>query len=151
MNDARALATGFGSEEESTGLMLWRVTNAWQAAQRAALKTFGITHVQFVLLASLAWLGTEEPPTQQQLASHAHTDPMMTSQVLRTLEAAGLVERVRHPTDGRARLLHATPAGIAVAGRAVVAVEGVDAQFFAPLGDARDVFTRHLGTLASRR
>ena len=45
----------------------------------------------------------------------------MTSQVLRALESGGLVERVQHPTDGRARLLHATPAGIALVNRAVVA------------------------------
>jgi DNA-binding MarR family transcriptional regulator len=151
MTDERALHTGFASEGDSTGLMLWRVTNAWQAAQRAALKPFGLTHVQFVLLASLAWLDGDEPLTQQELALYAHTDPMMTSQVLRTLEGAGLVERVRHPSDGRARLLHATADGIALANRAVVAVEAVDATFFAPLDTERDAFTRHLSALATRR
>ena len=50
------LATAFASTDESTGLLLWQVTNRWQAAQRAALKPYGLTHVQFVLLASLTWL-----------------------------------------------------------------------------------------------
>ena len=85
MSAARRLATGFARPEESTGLLLWQVTNRWQAAQRAALKPFGLTHVQFVLLASLAWLGADGPVTQQQLAGHAGTDPMMTSQVVRAL------------------------------------------------------------------
>ncbi|HEY4268179.1 MAG TPA: MarR family transcriptional regulator [Galbitalea sp.] len=153
MTGDRARHTGFLSEDDSTGLMLWRVTNAWQAAQRAALKPFWLTHVQFVLLASLAWLDGDEPPpppTQQQLASYAHTDPMMTSQALRTLEGEGLIERVQHRSDGRARLLHATKDGIALANRAVVAVEAVDATFFAPLDTERDAFTSHLSVLASR-
>ena len=79
------LNTEFADADESTGLVLWRVTNAWQAAQRAALKPFGLTHVQFVLLASLTWLDSVEPVTQQALAAHAGTDPMRTSQVLRAL------------------------------------------------------------------
>ncbi len=150
MTKKHALATAFDSADDSTGLMLWRVTNAWQAAQRAALKPFGLTHVQFVLLAALAWFDGDERLTQQQLAAHAHTDPMMTSQVLRALESAGLLERVRHPTDGRARLLRATPDGIALVNRAVVSVEAVDADFFAPLGAETAAFTRSLSALVSR-
>ncbi len=55
MNDG--LETEFADAADSPGLLLWRVTNAWQAAQRAALHTFDLTHVQFVLLASLTFLG----------------------------------------------------------------------------------------------
>jgi DNA-binding MarR family transcriptional regulator len=142
------LETEFDDASDSTGLALWRVTNRWQAAQRATLVPFDLTHVQFVLLASLTWLDAE-PPTQRELAAHAGTDPMMTSQVLRALEAKGLVERHAHPTDGRARLLVATAAGKALANRAVVAVEACDAEFFGALAD-RGGFTRELGRLAGQ-
>lgn len=142
-----ALATEFDDAADSTGLALWRVTNRWQAAQRATLAPFDLTHVQFVLLASLTWLDAE-PPTQNELAAHAGTDPMMTSQVLRALEAKGLVERLAHPTDGRARLLSVTAVGRDLANRAVVAVEACDAAFFAALAD-RGVFTKELGRLAN--
>ena len=52
------------------------------------LEPYDLTHVQFVLLTSLWWLGDHEdrPPTQARLAQHAGTDPMMTSQVTRKLE-----------------------------------------------------------------
>jgi hypothetical protein len=50
-----ALRSEFTDAELSPGLLLWRVTNAWQAAQRAALRPFDLMHVQFVLLASLSW------------------------------------------------------------------------------------------------
>ncbi|HEY2795989.1 MAG TPA: MarR family transcriptional regulator, partial [Micromonosporaceae bacterium] len=100
---ADRLATAFSSPDDSPGFLLWRVTNRWQQAQRAALKPLGLTHVQFVLLATLAWTSADGPVTQRDLAEAAATDPMMTSQVLRALEARGLVERASHPGDGRAR------------------------------------------------
>ena len=141
------LATEFADADDSPGLMLWRVTNAWQAAQRAALKPFGITHVQFVLLASLTWLQSDAPVTQNQLAGHAHTNPMMTSQVLRALEQLELVRRDQHPTDGRATVISVTTAGRELANRSVAAVEACDTEFFAALGPATADFAELLGRL----
>jgi DNA-binding MarR family transcriptional regulator len=121
---------------ESPGFLLWRVTLRWQRVMAAALRPLGLTHVQFVLLASAWWL-TEvagETPSQRRLAEHAGTDPMMTSQVVRSLEANGLVTRVVDPADSRARLLGVTPAGLDLARRAVGVVEAADAEFFAAAG-----------------
>ena len=144
------LKTDFETPDDSPGFLLWQVTNAWQAAQRAALRPFELTHVQFVLLASLAWLDADGPVTQRQLADHAATDPMMTSQVLRALARRGLVDRAPHPIDGRARALTATRAGRALADRAVAAVEACDAAFFRPLGPGVADFTRTLRRLRER-
>jgi DNA-binding MarR family transcriptional regulator len=141
------LATEHASADESPGLLLWQVTNRWQALQRATLKPFGLTHVQFVLLASLTWLDAEGPVTQRTLAAHAATDEMMTSQVLRALEERGLVERAQHPSDGRARALAVTAAGRKLANRAVVEVERVDREFFGTLGDEAVAFTHALVAL----
>ena len=130
------LGSRFPAASQSPGLLLWRVTNRWQAAMRAALAPHELTHVQYVLLASLTWLADREPErlvTQVDLAGFAATDPMMTSQVLRALERAGLVERLPHPTDGRARILRATPEGAAAARRATADVEAADAAFFSPV------------------
>jgi DNA-binding MarR family transcriptional regulator len=149
MSARPGLATGFSSEEESPGLLLWRVTNRWQAAQRATLKPFGLTHVQFVLLAALTWLGTDGPVTQRALAEHAGTDPMMTSQVVRVLADRQLVLRTPHVTDRRAWSVSATDAGIALANRAVVAVEACDRAFFGPLGPSMPAFTWALASLGS--
>jgi MarR family transcriptional regulator, organic hydroperoxide resistance regulator len=114
---------------------------------RQALHSFELTHVQFVLLASLVWMRSEVPVTQSELAAHARTDPMMTSQVLRTLERKKLIQRLRHPTDARARALVATPEGIAVANRANVAVEAADARFFGRLGTSQPDLARLLRLL----
>lgn len=142
-----SLATAHDSADDSPGLLLWQVTNRWQAAQRAALKPFDITHVQFVLLATLTYLQASGPVTQKALAGMAATDPMMTSQVLRTLEGRDLVHRPPHPTDRRARAVAATDAGRELVNRAVVAVEACDSAFFAGLGAALPAFAEALRTL----
>lgn len=133
------LHTRFADADASPGLLLWQVTNRWQAAQRAALAPLGLTHVQFVLLASVVWLAGDAPVTQRELADHAATDPMMTSQVVRALEAKGLVERSPHPSDGRAVALRPTPAGVELANRAIAVVENTDAMFFGPLADPSEL------------
>ena len=107
--------------DESAGLLLWQVTNRWQAAQRAVLKPFGLTHVQFVLLACAWWLGRSAPlPNQLDVARQAGTDPKMTSEVLRRLEAKGLLVRTVDPADTRVRRIEVTPAG----GRATASCRG---------------------------
>jgi DNA-binding MarR family transcriptional regulator len=122
---------------ESPGLLLWRTTLRWQRLMVAALKPLGLTHVQFVLLASTWWLTTVagEQPHQRRIADLAGTDPMMTSQVLRTLEGKGLVARTPDPGDSRARRITVTPEGAALARDAVRVVEAADADFFRPVAD----------------
>lgn len=145
----RRLASAHPQAADSPGLVLWQVTNRWQAAQRAALKPFDLTHVQFVLLASLTWLDSEGPVTQRRLAEHAATDPMMTSQVVRGLADRGLVVRAPHPDDGRAVALAVTDEGAALANRAVVVVEACDQEFFAPLDGRRADFVAELRNLVA--
>lgn len=122
--------------------MLWRVTNMWQRAIRRALVPHGLTHPQFVLLASLVHLSDQTeastPPTQRELSAFSGVDPMTTSQGVRDLEGRGLLERSAHPADGRARALAVTAAGRALAMLAVVDVEEVDRECFAVLGKSVD-------------
>ena len=127
-----AMTSRFTSAGESPGFLLWRISNAWQQRQRAALQPFGLTHVQFVLLASLVWLTQHGATvTQSDLAEQAQTDPMMTSQVVRTLEARGLLTRATSAQDRRARILTPTAAGAALTVAAIKVVEAVDAECFA--------------------
>ena len=75
-------ASEFTGPEESPGFLLWQVSTRWRREVEAALSPLGLTHPQFVLLASILWLnraGSEV--TQIELARHAGTDITMTSQV----------------------------------------------------------------------
>lgn len=118
--------------DESPGFLLWHATLRWQRAVAGVLAPLDLTHVQFVLLASTWWLNERgEHPTQAALAAVAGTDIKMTSQVLRTLEAKGLIQRGLDVDDARARRLRATARGKRLAPRAIAAVERVDSEFFA--------------------
>lgn len=143
--------TRFDDADESPGLALWRATLAWQRRVRAALEPVGLTHVQFVLLTVTWWMEEHDgPPTQSTLAARAGTDPMMTSQVARRLEADGLLWRRPDPADGRVRRLGLTDEGRTRLHAALPAVEAVDADVFGRLGpDERTALTRALGTIAS--
>jgi DNA-binding MarR family transcriptional regulator len=133
----------------SPGFLLWRVSLRWQRLMTATLRPFGLSHVQFVLLASLWWLTVKasDRPSQRRLADVAGIDPMMTSQVLRTLENKGLVVRSAHPTDSRVRQLAVTREGAELARRAIAAVEAADRVFFVGTG-RRGTMLEFLRTLA---
>lgn len=138
MADGQDLNTRFSGPSESPGLLLWRTTMRWQRVMTAALAPLGLTHVQFVLLASAMWLGRDgEPPNQVQLAAQAGTEVKMTSDVVARLEAKGLIAREADPRDSRAKVIRVTSAGAAAAQRAIVAVEAADAAFFEPVDEAR--------------
>ncbi len=131
----KRLRTRFRTPRESPGFLLWLVTNSWQRQLRAALDSLDLTHVQFVLLASLAWLAREgDAVTQVRLAQQARTDVMMTSQVVRALERKGLLLRGAHPADQRARGLQVTPKGLQLVNKALGLVERADAKFFGAVG-----------------
>ncbi|MGY2115092.1 MarR family winged helix-turn-helix transcriptional regulator [Nocardia gipuzkoensis] len=108
--------------------------------------------MQFVLLAALTYLaaGHSDPVRQRDLAEYAATDPMMTSQVVRTLAQKGVLQRRDHPSDRRAKALVATEAGVALVNRAIAAVEACDEEYFAPLGASGGAFVRSLRLLRDR-
>jgi DNA-binding MarR family transcriptional regulator len=135
-----------GGPADSPGFLLWHVTLRWQRAVTAALAPLELTHVQFVLLACTWWL-TEQghTPNQLKLADQAGTDVKMTSQVLRTLENKGLLERKADPRDARAKTVQPTRSGIDLAQQAIAAVEQVDEAFFSPV--AAPTLTRTLRRL----
>lgn len=121
--------------QDSPGFLMWRATLRWQRTIATALGPVGLTHVQFVLLASVWWLSeqagsTRQLPSQRAVAEHADTDVMMTSQVLRTLERRGLLTRAGDPTDARVKRLTVTQDGRRLTEQAITLVERSDASFF---------------------
>jgi DNA-binding MarR family transcriptional regulator len=137
----------FGVEkaEDSSGFLLWQVTNLWQRSIKKALEKYDITHSQFVLMASIHWLSlNKQEVTQILLSSHSKIDPMTTSTVLRTLQAKGLLERQEHSTDTRAKTVALTDAGKKLVKQAVKSVEQFDNTFFSVLGNKTGNFNDYL-------
>jgi len=143
----------FGVEkaEDSSGFLLWQVTNLWQREIKKALEEFELTHSQFVLMASIHWLTIQQQEvTQILLSSHTKIDPMSTSTVLRTLQKKGLVKRQEHETDTRAKSVSLTEDGIKIINQAVKTVEKFDNHFFLPIGNKINDFNIDLKALLNR-
>ncbi len=138
--------------EESSGFLLWQVTNLWQREIKKALEAYDLTHSQFVLMASIHWLTLhKQDVTQVLLSSHTKIDPMTTSTVLRTLQTKGLLQRQEHLTDTRAKTVGLTDNGKKIIKQAVKTVETFDRIFFATLGDKAEYFNKQLLTLLENK
>lgn len=138
--------------EESSGFLLWQVTNLWQREIKKALEPFDLTHSQFVLMASIHWLTLQEQQvTQILLSGHTKIDPMTTSTVLRTLQTKGLLQRQEHLTDTRAKIVELTEYGKEIIKLAVKTVEAFDKTFFSTLGNNTTVFNEQLLTLLEQK
>lgn len=134
--------------DDSSGFLLWQVTNLWQRQIKKALEPHDLTHSQFVLMASIHWLTLHKKDvTQILLSANTKIDPMTTSTVLRTLQKKGLIQRQEHATDTRAKTVALTEAGKELIKLAVVTVEKFDADFFASLGVHTKTFNQSLLTL----
>jgi DNA-binding MarR family transcriptional regulator len=138
--------------EESSGFLLWQVTNLWQREIKKALEEFGLTHSQYVLLASIHWLTLHnQEVTQIVLSNHTKIDPMTTSTVLRTLQKKGFLHRKEHLTDTRAKTVGLTKEGIKIIKMSVVAVEKFDKDFFSLLGNKTTELNNNLIILLGQK
>jgi MarR family transcriptional regulator, organic hydroperoxide resistance regulator len=131
------------------GFLMWRATNAWQRAQRAALEAFGLTHVQFALLATLAADDAKKGLSQAEISARSGVDPMTTSQVVRILESRDLVNRTASPDDKRAQRVTLSTNGRATVRKAQPKVEKADTAFFAKAGKNAATLTAALQALAT--
>ncbi|WP_183561936.1 MarR family winged helix-turn-helix transcriptional regulator [Mucilaginibacter sp. SP1R1] len=140
----------FDNAEDSSGFLLWQVTNLWQREIKKALEQYDLTHSQYVLLASTHWLTLHHKDvTQVLLSTHTKIDPMTTSTVLRTLQAKGLLKRQEHAIDTRAKTVMLTDEGKQIIKQAVITVEDFDQNFFSALGTDASAFNKKLTGLLS--
>jgi len=153
--DSRSGAAKTGKFPDSsawdrTGFLLWHAVLEWRRKVTDGLAAVGLTHVQFVLLASAVWLAHHsEAPSQIELASHAGVDPMMTSQVVRSLERQKFVRRVADKDDARVRRIVVTAVGHRTVLDAVKIVEKMDRQAFGNIDDIES-FRKALRLVADR-
>ncbi|MBS0624167.1 MAG: MarR family transcriptional regulator [Verrucomicrobia bacterium] len=136
------------SAEKSPGFLLWSVSTLWRRKIEEVLKPLGLTHPQFVILATTGWLTrTGQSVTQTEVGRYAALDPNTTSQILRSLEAKGWIQRT-HRCDERSKSPCLTEIGTTLLNKALPAVEQADAHFFAPLQNSQDGMLSNLKLLA---
>ena len=141
----------FEKPEDNAGFLLWQVTMRWQRRVKHQLDTLGITHTQFVVMAALQWLSTQQKEVYQiDVAHHAQIDKMMTSKVFKTLEAKEIVLSTPGQGDKRTRAVRFTDSGRIVFKRSLAIVETTDRHFFSALGDQESPFVAAMQTLMNK-
>jgi DNA-binding MarR family transcriptional regulator len=119
--------------KQSPGFLLWHISTSWRSSIEAALKTFGLTHPQFVVLATTGWLTRNgELANQAAIGKMAGLDPNTNSQIIKGLEQKSLIKR-DPSSDGRAKNVSLTSKGSQILSNALPAVERMDGNFFNPL------------------
>src|SRR5271155_1923604 len=124
----------FHRPEDSLAYLLWHVTHGWIRRLNATLAPIGMTHLQFILMASPAWLARSGSVSQSRLAHFCTMDPMLVSKTLRTLERHGMLLRKSDPDDNRAKRLQLTKRGLSLFIRALPDIDLAYDEFFAPMG-----------------
>jgi MarR family transcriptional regulator, organic hydroperoxide resistance regulator len=141
MNEINAHPAG----EENPGFLLWQVSTLWSNSTAAALKPFGLSHPQFVILATIDWLKSHETH-QEAIGKHIVLDPKLTSHLLRSLQVKGLIEP-SHKTDKKSHYM-LTTAGAEMLAKVVPVVKNSDAAFFASIDLKNSKMATALQTLA---
>lgn len=138
----------YKTAEQSPGFLLWQATSLWHRNLNALLKKHGLTHAQFVILASAYWLGSNASDIKQaHIAGHAKMDAMMVSNVLRTLEKKKLLRRSAGESDTRSKSVQVRPQGVNLLRVAAQDVESFDRTFFSRLGKNCHLFRKQLSKL----
>lgn len=119
--------------EESPGFLLWCVSVKWRTAIEKVLKPLGLTHPQFVILATTGWLTRKGLLVSQiDIGRKAGLDPNTTSQIIRGLESKQLIIRTQ-TFDERSKNPALTAVGSSLLKQVLPLVEAADHKFFAVL------------------
>lgn len=122
-----------------------RVYNKWHSMIKKELKKMNLTHPQFVVLASLAYLSQDSNEvTQVMISKLSGIDVMTVSQILGLLEKHDFVKRKEHSRDTRAKAVILNKKGEEILQKAVPLVEQIDEIFFEKLNTDEGQFKHFL-------
>ncbi len=134
-----------GAPEKAVGFVLWRVVHRYMREVDRAFVNLDLTHLQFMTLAIVAWLGRSgEPVTQSEIARLGDIHPMQVSHMLKALESKRMIARTRSSSDVRAKRVKITSVGLTVLRRAMPIAIDVQQRLF---GDEGKVGGQLLSTL----
>jgi MarR family transcriptional regulator, organic hydroperoxide resistance regulator len=127
--------------ENALGFWIHRV---YQASRNELFREFreqgeDVTPEQWALLIRL-WERDER--TQSELSEATFRDAPTISRILAGMEARGLLERLIHPEDARARIVRLTPKGRALRKKLVPVVERIVQRMLADIPERELVTTR---------
>ncbi|MBV8716977.1 MAG: MarR family transcriptional regulator [Chloroflexi bacterium] len=135
------------SEAGTTGSLVWRLSMKWRAAVDRTVAPFGLTHAQYVLLATLYGLWLQGlRPSQRELADATGLEPVYISRLARALEDGGLIQRAASLQDPRAVEMSLTSQGEEIVIPAIAAVRQLHDELLEAIGGPRSLETRRFRT-----
>ncbi|WP_062466642.1 MarR family winged helix-turn-helix transcriptional regulator [Demequina maris] len=114
--------------DADASFLLARASARASAVGNRAVADLGLKVRTYSVLA----LAVEVEPSQRELAERLRLDPSQIVALVDELEARGLLERRQDPSDRRARIVAATPAGAALFERARARIEDAQRDLWAP-------------------
>ncbi len=133
---------------ESTGFLFIKTYNLWHREIKSRLNELGITHPQFVVLTTTAYLAQKQTEVSQvMIADAADMDVMTVSTVLKRLEKNKLIIRTASTIDTRSKVVSLTEYGEKAVAITVPIVERIDHDFFSQLHTMEKAFKQCLVTL----
>ncbi|QYN44276.1 winged helix-turn-helix transcriptional regulator [Gilliamella sp. ESL0441] len=140
--------TQFQSDSDSVGFLFMKTYSSWHTNIKNCLKKQSITHPQFIVLATLAYLSQYPDEITQVILSHkTNIDVMTISQILENLEKKDYIKRTCSIKDSRAKSIVLTQKGLDKANETVPLVEQMDHEFFSILKEDKKHFMTMLLTL----
>ena len=136
---------------ESVGLKFWQVHMLWSRKIRNSLDQLGITHTQFVVLASILEIKEsqiENEVTQKMISKFSNIDVMTISSVMRLLLKKEWVIIEENTRDSRAKSVGLTEKGMEILVEAVKLVEDADDDFFDISNNEKENFMKTLNKLS---
>ncbi|TVT34352.1 MarR family transcriptional regulator [Marinobacter vinifirmus] len=131
---------------ERPGFLIRRLHQIHVALFHDECEAFGLTPVQFSVITALE----DEELDQKQLGQKVGIDRASTTDVLRRLEKAGLIERRKCPEDGRRQLVRLTPEGESLLTKVAGSALRAHKRTLQPLTKAeRERFIRYMRKIVS--
>jgi len=121
------------SGRNAFGALLGRTYRQWRRSADLRLQPFDLTEATWLPLVHIA--RAPAPPRQKDLAASMFVDGSAVVRLLDNLEAAGLIQRKEGETDRRAKTIHLTPRGRAIADKVETASRQVRTDALAGLSD----------------
>ena len=126
------------SGRNAFGALLGRTYRQWRRSADQHLQPFQLTEATWLPLVHIARAST--PPRQKDLAASMFVDGSTVVRLLDNLEAAGLIQRREGETDRRAKTIHLTPRGRAIADKVETVSRRIRSDALAGLSD-KDIET----------
>ena len=120
------------------GSLLGNAYRQWRRSADIQLRPFSLTEATWLPLVHIG--RASEPPRQKDLAATMSVDGSAVVRLLDNLEAAGLIQRKEAATDRRAKTIHLTPRGRAIADKVEAVARRIRRDALAGLSD-KDIET----------